>query len=110
MYTYVTLSPCSVNSSSSSDCLDHLSAMFSFCHHIYKFRQLHSSYFMYMYLIHPFFSLVVLFSFHLRMPASFFFPVHLISKHVQRILASFLALFVEAFLLLLFQTPCVHFH
>src|SRR6218665_4005828 len=37
-----------------------------------------------------------------------FFPNHLIA--VQRILTSFLVLFVVAFLLLLFQSPCVHFH
>ena len=46
------LSPCAVNSSSYSDCLDHPSPMFSFCRHISQFRQLHSSYFMY--LVHPF--------------------------------------------------------
>ena len=32
--TWVTLSPCAVNSSSSSDCLDHPSPMFSFCRHM----------------------------------------------------------------------------
>src|SRR6218665_3895408 len=52
-----------------------------------------------LHVFHPsIFSLVVLSSsFHLRVPASFLFPIHLIAQHVQRILASFLALFVAAF-------------
>ena|SRR6218665_2984492 len=34
MKVIITLPPCAVNSSSSSDCLDHPSPMFSFCRHI----------------------------------------------------------------------------
>src|SRR6218665_3586648 len=47
-----TLSPCAVDSLSPSDCLHQPSPLFPFCCHISLFRQLHSSYFMY--LIYPF--------------------------------------------------------
>src|SRR6218665_682071 len=43
---------CAVDFWSPSDCLHQPSPLFPFCRHISQFRQLHSSYFMY--LIHPF--------------------------------------------------------
>src|SRR6218665_2747989 len=105
----VLMSPCAVNSLNSSGCLDHPSPLFPVCRHISYFRQLHSSYFMY--LIHPFSSWSFLLLF--PSPCASIIPFSNPSDRItcpRRKPSFLLSVFVEAFLLLLFQSPCVHFH